>query len=357
MTLKNSIISQIKQTGPIGIDQYMSLCLGHPEHGYYMKQDPFGASGDFTTAPEISQLYGDMIGLWVLNTYMRLERPMDLTIIECGPGRGTLMSDILRIACQDATFKQAVNVHMVETSPVLQKLQQSALAYTADISCQWHTSLGSIETKGPVIIIANEFFDALPFKQYQFFAEKGWHEVVIGIDETGNNLRYGVTKAPDLTNALEQYDLSPPEDKDIFEIAPVREMIALQMANMIEKSGGSVLTIDYGHVKSDYGDTFQALYKHDYADPLKNCGDADLTSHVDFAQLARRIATETKTQLMPLTTQKDFLVSLGIELWHEKLSLGLQDMDDIKQLEAQKNKLINTDEMGDLFKILCFENI
>jgi SAM-dependent MidA family methyltransferase len=355
MTLKEIIIDNIRKNGAIGLDKYMSICLGHEKHGYYMKQDPLGACGDFTTAPEISQLFGDMIGLWVLNTYLRFERPLDFTIIECGPGRGTLMSDILRIGCQDLTFKHAVNVKLVETSPTLKKIQQTALSYTPDIDIEWHTSLNDIDIKGPVIIIGNEFLDALPFRQFQYLSDRGWHEILVNDDERHENLVFGLKRNIEIEAILKEYALPAPEDKAIFEYAPVREMITLQIAGLVERHKGTALLIDYGHFKSDYGDTFQAIYNHEYADPLKKCGDTDLTSHVDFQRLAKRIHAQTQVDLMPVITQAEFLDSLGLDMWHRKLELKLDNQDDIDQLAAQKDRIISSTEMGELFKVLCFE--
>jgi NADH dehydrogenase [ubiquinone] 1 alpha subcomplex assembly factor 7 len=355
--LKEIIIEEIRQNGAMGLDKYMSMCLGHQDHGYYMKKDPLGAYGDFTTAPEISQLFGDMIGLWVLNTYLRFERPLDITLIECGPGRGTLMSDILRIANQDLAFKHAVKVHMVETSPTLRKLQQTALSYSPDIECEWHESINSIDIKGPVIIIGNEFLDALPFKQFQFLEDKGWHEIYVNDDEKHQNLVYGLKKNNDITTTIKEYNLRTPEANEVFEYSPVRELLTMQIAGLVEQHKGTALLIDYGHFKSDYGDTFQAIHNHQYTNPLEKSGDADLTSHVDFQRLIKLVNKMHNLEIMPLITQGEFLKSLGLEMWHQKLTQKLKTQEDIDQLQAQKHRLIDAQEMGELFKVFCIEKI
>lgn len=359
--LTQFIKSHIAQHGPMGVDHYMTLCLGHPEHGYYITKDPFGSEGDFTTAPEISQLFGDLIGLWVLDAYNRMGSPAQINIIELGPGRGTLMSDIIRIASQDKGFAAAANVHFVETSPLLKKAQEVAMSFQQAMQAQWHQSLSDIKSDAPVIVIANEFFDALPIKQYVYVKQQ-WHERVIGIGNNGQ-LEMGMRSAPHIGDLAKIYGLPAPKSLDIFEHAPIRENVATEIAQMICNNRGTSLMIDYGHLDTSYGDTLQAVQGHQYVPIFEDCGKSDLTSHVDFASLKKAIQTflqegKENLNILPFTTQGVFLESLGIELWSSKLleNNKLNEADKTNFL-AGKERLISKKQMGELFKVFSIENI
>ena len=215
--LEQQIIKTIRQDGPMALDRYMSLCLAHPEHGYYMSRDPFGRGGDFTTAPEISQMFGELIGIWCVSSWQTLQVPDPFHLIELGPGRGTLMADLLRAAKVMPGFHDSVQVHMVESSPVLRVLQEKTLA-GAGLHVTWHENVGSLPEE-PAIIVGNEFFDALPVQQLQR-GESGWHERVVGLDDDGA-LQIGLAsdQVPDAVVPAWARDA---ETRDIAEISPAR---------------------------------------------------------------------------------------------------------------------------------------
>lgn len=353
--LTKYIKKHIEQHGPLGIDQYMNICLCHPEHGYYMKKDPFGKEGDFTTAPEISQLFGDMIGLWVLDQYNKLGRPEFIELIECGPGRGTLMSDIARIASQDEAFASAVKVRFVEMSPTLKKAQELAMSYRETIECAWHESFTDIAPKHPVIIIANEFFDALPLKQFIFVKNK-WHQRVVGLNAE-NKLELGLEPADYIEAVVKKYHKTPPESLNIFEYAPLRDEIAKQFAGVISENKGAALIIDYGFNGAFYGDTFQALIGHQYCKILEHCGDADLTSHVNFHMLHQSMKDVSDSLVFEIATQGSFLSQLGVNIWYEKLVENNKLSDEQQALlSSGLHRLIDDDKMGELFKVLSVTN-
>ncbi len=252
----------IKQRGPMPLARYMSLCLTHPEHGYYMSRDPFGVSGDFTTAPEISQMFGELIGLWVASVWQSMGSPETVNFIELGPGRGTLMADALRAAKVVPAFDQAIAVHLVETSPVLHDIQRLKLAQT-DKPVTWHASVEDLPDE-PAIIVANEFFDALAINQAIRQAD-GWYERTVAVNDDGE-LTFSLAADP-----LMNFERTLPEAVRHAPLGAVFEWRsnrpAYEVARRIRR-GGAALIIDYGHMKSDVGSTFQALRNHRYDDPL-----------------------------------------------------------------------------------------
>lgn len=296
----------IAADGPISVAHYMAHCLGDPQHGYYATRDPLGRAGDFITAPEISQMFGELIGLWCAAVWRQMGAPAPVRVVEFGPGRGTLMADALRACAVVPDFRAAVRVHLVETSPVLRQRQRETLASGA-IPLAWHDTLADLPD-GPLIVIANEFFDALPVFQAVKTAD-GWHERVVGLGDD-NQLRFGL--APGVLPGFER--TLPPHLRDapvgsIFEWrrnAEVREV-----SRRIAAFGGAALIIDYGHAESALGETLQAVRGHQYADPLETPGEADLTAHVDFAAL-KAVATRSGVRTHGPLTQREFLVRLGI---------------------------------------------
>ena len=263
------------------VRQFMTLCLTHPEHGYYMTRDPLGRGGDFVTAPEISQVFGELIGLWAASVWQLMGQPENVRLVELGPGRGTMMLDALRAAQVVPAFRSAIVVHLVEISPVLQQRQQMAFS-GIDVPVMWHQSLEEVP-EGPSIVLANEFVDALPVNQAikQF---NGWYERVVEID-ADDNLVFGI--ANEQIPLFEQ--LVPPDVRDaplgaIYEWRT--DNLALALGQRVTRQGGAALLIDYGHVKSAVGETLQAISGHAYADPLASPGEADMTAHVDFQALA-----------------------------------------------------------------------
>ena len=338
--LKAQLIRRIAATGPITVAEYMAECLLHPTLGYYSTRDPFGAAGDFTTAPEISQMFGEMIGLWLAQTWLDQGRPAAFTLAEPGPGRGTLMADILRATRGVPGFHDAAEVHLIEASATLRGVQRDRLSA---ITPTWHDDLSTLPNDRPLYLVANEFFDALPIRQFQR-AEGGWSEVQVGTD--GTELHF-VLAAPLPLGALE-HRLADTKPGDIVEtcaaaIAPVQEIAA-----RIASHGGAALFIDYGGWHS-LGDTLQALRNHQPDPPLAHPGAADLTAHVDFEALAHA-ATGVATTKM--TGQGAFLERLGITARAQALAANLQGQALDSHIAAHR-RLTHPQEMGTLFKTLA----
>ncbi|MGI9372299.1 MAG: class I SAM-dependent methyltransferase, partial [Hyphomicrobiales bacterium] len=269
--LERELKELIASEGPISMAHYMGLALGHPQHGYYMGRDPFGARGDFITAPEVSQIFGELIGVWAAAAYQMLGAPEQFHLVELGPGRGTLMSDMLRAAKVMPGFLDAAKVHLVEMSPALRQNQKVKLAKSG-AAVQWHERFEDVP-EGPLIVVANEFFDALPVHQFQK-TQQGWCERVIGLDE-GGELTIGLQQAPvrEIPKWAETGEVGA-----ICELAPVRAQIAEELGKRMSKHQGFGVFIDYGHSRSGVGDTLQALSKHKYADVLHQPGLCDITS-------------------------------------------------------------------------------
>jgi NADH dehydrogenase [ubiquinone] 1 alpha subcomplex assembly factor 7 len=324
--LARELAELIVSEGPISVERFMSFALSHPPHGYYRWRDPIGARGDFITAPEISQMFGELIGAWAADCWTRMGRPGAINLVELGPGRATLMVDALRALRLMPAFLPAANIHLVETSETLREMQRAALtplgcdkampAYglpsregCATASIAWHRTLQDVPD-GPLILIANEFFDALPVRQF-VRARGSWRERLVGLDEQGA-LAFG------LADAVEpSLRVAAPEGA-ILEICPQGIALAGEIARRTAAHGGVALLIDYGHVRAGFGDTLQAVRKHAYADPLATPGEADLTAHVDFSALART-AGENGAMVLGPVTQGTFLRALGIEMRATKL--------------------------------------
>lgn len=318
------------------LDRYMELALAHPEYGYYMTRDPFGSAGDFTTAPEISQLFGEIIGIWCAQQWMTMGVPEQCNLIEIGPGRGTLMADLLRGTKHIPNFHDSLNIHLIETSPVLIKKQQETLR---EYSVSWHQDLSSIANDIPSIIIANEFFDALPIRQFTFNNGK-WSEHYIDI-ESGN------LKTTWLASDYIPQNIPKAKNGDIFETSPVQEEYANLVCKHITKKG-EALIIDYGHTATGFGDTLQALYKHEPCSFLSHVGDADITTHIDFERLSY-IFKDYRTRI---STQAEFLHKNGISLRLQSLLERNKDPKIIHNLQSGYDRLTSQDQMGNLFKVL-----
>lgn len=317
--------------GPIGIDRYMGLCLGHPQHGYYMKRDPFGERGDFVTAPEITPLFGEVLGIWLATIYGAMGRPKTFNLIELGPGRGTLMADMLKAAKTVPGFHEAARVHLVEMSPVLKRMQHWKLGAAAS----WHESLAAVP-QGPFILVANEFFDALPVRQFEF--RRGvWNERMMGPD--GMGLRLGSPGAGRMG-----------KEGDVIEVAPARQAVAQEIGRRLAFTTGAALVIDYGHLKTDVGDTLQALHKHKKVPITHLPGESDLTSHVDFEALGHAIS-KAGGRVMPAMTQRDFLLRMGLEIRASVLA-SKANAAQVAMLGRVVERLVGEDQMGKLFKVL-----
>ena len=304
--LLTEIRKLIKSSGPMPVWRYMELCLMHPEHGYYVSRDPLGREGDFTTAPEVSQMFGELLGLWAASVWRAIGQPPLLRLIELGPGRGTMMADALRALRVLPPLYQSLTIHMVEINPVLRDKQRATLSGVRNIT--WHDSIDDV-LDGPAVIFANEYFDVLPIHQ-MVKRETGWHERTVELDKN-EKLVFG--NMPDPTPRFEV--LLPPLVREapngaIFEWRPDREI--MKIARRVREQDGAALIIDYGHLRSDAGDTFQAIARHSFTDPLRNPGQADVTAHVDFQALARA-AEDLGARVHGPVTQGDFLKRLGIE--------------------------------------------
>lgn len=329
---------------PVG--RYMALCLGHPRHGYYVTRDPLGARGDFTTAPEISQMFGELLGLWAVAAWQQMGAPDPFRLVELGPGRGTLMSDALRAARLVPAFGAAAHLHLVETSPVLKAAQAHALA-SHDARLAWHERIEDVPG-GPAIVLANEFFDALPVDQY-VWTGAGWHERKVGLGPEGH-LVFGLDPAPSRAAPALAAHLPPPAPGAVLEVmesGPGRALSARLAAE-----GGIALAIDYGH-SGGHGDTLQALRAHRFADPLADPGAADLTAHVDFARLAL-VGRAAGLKAFGPIEQGDFLARLGLAARADRLMRDAAP-EAAAAIAAAARRLAGTGdgEMGRLFKVLA----
>ena len=335
---------RIAHEGPIPLSDYMALCLGHPEHGYYRKQDPLGAAGDFTTAPEISQMFGEMLGLWAVSVWRGMGAPAPFFLAELGPGRGTLMDDMLRAAALDREFLDAAEVRFVETSPALRGAQAMRVP-----GAQWSGGLAEIPA-GPMILLANEFFDALPIRQF-VKATDGWRERMVGMEN--GSLAFGLAPPAALPSEALAARFKDAPLAAVAEIRPAAEFIAAEIGARLATHPGAALILDYGYderaLPAEGGDTFQAVRAHEYANPLAAPGSADLTAHVNFSALARA-ATDAGATAHPLTEQGAFLNALGIRA--RAAALAGRNPAQAEEIAAQLTRLTAPDQMGRLFKAL-----
>lgn len=343
--LKERLIRQIAATGPMTVADYMTACLADPKDGYYTQGSPFGADGDFITAPDISQMFGELIGVWCLKAWIDSGAPANFNLVELGPGRGTLMADLLRSAAIRPDFLSAASLHMVEMSPKLRKEQAKALA-GGPLQPIWCDTLADVPD-GPMFLVANEFFDALPIHQYQCTPD-GWQERLVGLSEDGG-LCFGLGPGkvpPDHLPA----SLSSAAQGSIFEIGLHSIQVAAEIGARLKKSGGAALIIDYGHAASAAGDTLQAMARHAYDDVFAQPGKADLTAHVDFEALSRA-AIKAGANAAPIMEQGDFLLALGLLERAGRLGTDKSPATQ-EQIRNDVERLAAPDQMGQLFKVL-----
>jgi SAM-dependent MidA family methyltransferase len=335
--LADLLLARIARDGPISVASFMADALMHPVHGYYATRDPFGAAGDFTTAPEISQMFGEFIGLALAQAWLDQGAPDPVTLAELGPGRGTLMADILRATAAVPGFHAAARVHFVETSPHLRVMQAERVPQAI-----WHDRIDTLPD-APLLLVANEFFDALPIRQF-VRAGAGWRERVVGAQD--GQLRFGLSDAAPL--AMIAHRLTDTQDGDLIEYCPALPGIVTALADRIARHGGAALIIDYGDWQS-LGDTLQALASHAPINPLADPGRADLTAHVDFAAIAAHAGAARHSRL---TSQGVFLERLGITARARKLAAGLTG-ETLDAHVAAHRRLTHPAEMGDLFKVMA----
>jgi SAM-dependent MidA family methyltransferase len=345
--LEREIRRLIKVAGPMPVSRYMQLALAHPEHGYYTTRDPLGRDGDFITAPEVSQMFGELLGLWTAQVWKLMGSPKNFNIVELGPGRGTMMADALRAIRVAPALHQTAQVHLVEINPVLRDKQKSALA-DSKVAVNWYNSIDDVPN-GPVVVLANEYFDALPVHQAVKQAS-GWHERTVEINDDGLFV-YGAAPEP-----IPRFDMLMPAVARLAPVGAVFEWRShdeiIKLARRLRKPHGVALIIDYGHVRSDAGDTLQAIAGHSFADPLKAPGTADLTAHVDFEALGRG-AEDGGARLHGPAEQGVFLQRLGIETRARTLKAKAS-----QQVAEKIDKALERltgggrENMGSLFKVL-----
>ncbi len=344
--LGDLIKAMIASDGPIPVERYMELALGDPDHGYYMHHDPFGAEGDFTTAPEISQMFGELLGLWAAEVWSSMGRPNPVRLIELGPGRGTLMSDALRAARIVPDFFAALDVTLIETSPALANIQHGTLL-SSGASVAWRAAF-SEAPEGPAIILANEFLDALPVRQ---FVRRGgqWRERTVRLDSSGQ-LAFG------LASDAEPHIKVEADEGATLEVNAVGHRFMFELGARLVKQGGAALFVDYGHGATGFGDTLQALRAHRMVDPLVDPGLADITAHVDFAAMARS-ARATGASVYGPIDQGDFLRALGIDVRARALA-DRATPERADEFEAARRRLVGKGEgeMGALFKAMAAAN-
>ena len=345
--LQNEIKKLIKSSGPMPVWRYMELCLLHPQHGYYVSRDPLGREGDFTTAPEVSQMFGELLGLWAASVWKAIGQPPLLRLVELGPGRGTMMADALRALRVLPPLYQSLTIHMVEINPVLREKQRATLSGVRNIT--WHDTIDDI-VDGPAVIFANEYFDVLPIHQ-MVKRETGWHERVVDLDSNGNLVFAAAAEPTPRFEVLLPPLVRAAPPGAVFEWRPDTEI--MKIASRVRDQDGAALIIDYGHMRSDAGDTFQAIARHSFTDPLKNPGQADVTAHVDFQALVRA-AEDMGARVHGPVTQGDFLKRLGIET--RAVTLMAKTTHEVSaDISGALKRLTDSGRggMGSMFKVLA----
>ncbi len=337
--LERRLIQRIRGTGPLTVADFMSDCLLHPEFGYYSTRAPLGVQGDFTTAPEISQMFGELLGLALAQAWLDREAPRPVCLAELGPGRGTLMADMLRAGRTVPEFAAALSVHLVEASPVLREVQRK----TIDRPLRHHDSIESLP-RFPLFLVANEFFDALPVRQFQRDGA-AWRERMVGVDNDGA-LTLGLSDRVSPESLACR--LGDTRDGDIVEVRAAANAIAGDIGARIAELGGLALVTDYGGQRS-LGDTLQAVRAHRSVPPLTDPGTADLTAHVDFEAIARAARPAASTQVIP---QGEFLERLGMVQRAERLAATLTGAARERHVAAL-HRLTHESEMGTLFRAMA----
>ena len=339
MSLKDLLIRQIAVDGPLSLADYMQACLLHPEFGYYATRDPFGTQGDFITAPEISQMFGELLGLCLAQAWVD-QGGGPCALVELGPGRGTLMADILRAVRGVPGF--APEVHLVEASPALREVQRATLK---GVDVTWHDSVAELP-EAPLFFVANEFFDALPVRQF-VRQGRGWAERRVGVADGA--LAFGLSEPVPMEALADR--LEDTGDGDVVEVCPSAPSIVAELSGRIARHGGAGIVVDYGDWAS-LGDTFQAVQDHQPCDPLADPGQADLTAHVDFKALDEASLCAASK----MTTQSALLYALGIGPRAQALAEKLDDAGDQSALDqhlAAYRRLTEPSEMGTLFKSIA----
>ena len=342
MSLADQIDAQIRATGPMSVATYMGLCLSHPRHGYYTAGRPIGTQGDFITAPEVSQMFGELIGFFFVNLWQQMGQPTSFTLLELGPGRGTLMADALRAASRADGFENALHLQLFDQNAALKSEQEKRLGKYAPY---WASEIDAV-SDDPLFVVANEFFDALPIKQF-VKTDDGWHERLVGLREGVRS--FGLSPTPIADTA------APPEVHgayagEILELGTAAIDAMQRLSRKVAVQGGAILALDYGYDRTQTGETLQAVKAHAFADPLEAPGDADISAHVNFGVLAAA-AKATGLAAAPLAGQGEFLLRLGIG--ERAKALARANPAEAGNIARAVERLTAPGQMGTLFKALC----
>ena len=354
--LKQRLIERIKSDGPITVAEYMTLCLLDPIDGYYPTRDPLGSDGDFITAPEISQMFGEVLGLWVIQSWEDLGSPKNINIVELGPGRGIMMADMLRVAKLSPDFLNAITVTLIEASAALEAVQAKTLA-DVSVPVRWIKDLSEL-SEGPMILIGNEYLDCLPIRQFiqqdPFAGRAGWHERVVSLNKD-EGLEFALSPAPinkQLQASLPETQKDARKDQ-LLEISQSTQLLLSELKDRFDKNPGRALFIDYGPEETEFGDTLQALKRHKKIGVFDAPGDCDLTARVDFGTI-KEFAENINLAVTAPIAQNQLLSRLGIEV--RAVTLSKSNPSSKAKLTRQLERLMNHDQMGHLFKAICFQS-
>jgi NADH dehydrogenase [ubiquinone] 1 alpha subcomplex assembly factor 7 len=341
-TLAERLRERIAHDGPISVADYMQACLADAHEGYYTSRETIGASGDFITSPEVSQVFGELIGLWAVAVWHAMGEPKSIIVVELGPGRGTLLADASRAWRTQTAFAGRVSLALVETSPVLREVQKEVLRGSHH-PIQWCETIEDIPEGHPIIVFANEFIDALPVRQL-VRRRASWRERCVGLDQNG---RFAFVDG----DIVRDDTLPAAPDGAIMERRPGTARLLAALAARASQAPLAALVIDYGHVKSDVGDTLQAVRYHRYADPLTEPGKADLTAHVDFSALKQEAEAFGLRAFGPMP-QSEFLLRLGLVARRDRL-LETARPEQRELISSGATRLADPSQMGVLFKVLA----
>jgi NADH dehydrogenase [ubiquinone] 1 alpha subcomplex assembly factor 7 len=382
--LLEELRTQILLRGPLPISTYMNECLTNPRHGYYTTRPVFGSRGDFVTSPDVSQMFGEIIGVWCVATWEQMGKPSLIRVVELGPGRGSLMRDLTRSAKQFPAFNAALRIHMVEVSPNMIELQKRAVKAAIDsvppaesvagggyvidrgttvtgVPIEWLTSFSGVPADGPVLVVAHEFFDALPVAQLQY-TERGWLEKMVDVDSGQGDHHLRFVLAPRATPAVDALlrfgklagaDGAPPKFGDTVEV-PLAAMATMErITQRVDAGGGAALVIDYGK-ETVFADSLQGIKNHQFVSPLSEPGLVDLSTHVSFSALKRVAhATSPRVRVYPLLDQNVFLAVMGIQVRAENLMRACVNDNERHVIAEGFNRLVDPAQMGTVYKVLC----
>lgn len=343
--LERLVRERIGRSGPFGVEPLMNLALHHPEHGYYVTRDPLGASGDFVTSPEISQIFGELIGAWIAVTWEQAGRPSPVALVEAGPGRGTLMSDACRAIGGGSDMLEHAEIHLVESSPLLRGVQRRTLSR---LSPRWHDRIADLP-EDPMILVGNEYLDCHPPLQL-VRVSGGWAERRVAVEGDRLALVPGEVRPTFADLVPDELREAPPGT--VFEVHRTLEADMTELGARLGRRPGAVLFVDYGHDRPAAGDTLQAVHGHRHVDPLTGLGECDITVHVDFSAVARGLRTG-RTEVHGPVPQRRFLRELGIDVRADRLARAAGSREEEEAVRAAADRLIDPAGMGTLFKVVA----